>query len=893
MANPLTGDFDAVLQVSGSTVNRLLASMHQNGGSNPTLPSFPHGVWIRIGDPHTVHGMRGNLLGQISVPRIDLIHEVSDRFWLEVSVRARYTADPGTTPLPEFINGTIRAQYRIDTIDPSCSGWQKLAPDYLWIRAIGDTVSFTGTAKDDLKPLSVLPTVSNAAADDAKITQLATHLLTAQFEATPHKVSRRFRRGSMRSLNVGTNRSAVVVPIGLTGDPSAGNIASIDQDFLDGRDVGIAVNRDFIMGRIQEQLDAIKASFQRNLEFKYKSSVDLGFLGGIDVLTVTIDYTVKLTSAGAQWLGGMAPILGLGIPGGLVAISITGQGRTQKAIFNFDFNVTQLLLISFDASSEEFVASPFGSAAVHVTGTFGSIIESYAKPKIQADVATLVQNAAGGLAGELSLHSRKEELVKQLQTMDANANAWFDNAAFTPDGVIVRGTIALSDRRNPMPGFAITTEKDAYTAYESWIPGGRIDSFSWSWSWLNNGGSPGTDTVIDRFVKRRPPAAIPNGRFGARRGLRDPLPGLDGMGQACLVISGVQVDSVTGALVTVSTARKCKRFGFDIKLATPGRVFLTEWVPGPKDPVGPVSEAAVHEVSGPNAQGHGANTLVVRVGAGWNEEIGVSLREGLSNATRRDAGMVVLVLFGDGKLRQQPSDIFKELDRLSADIEAPLVVNEDVRGSWSQALGMEARDGESSDLQWRLISPTGGVTWARSGSIDGRQLASALDDYLFRSPIPAAALPTRGVTIGMRLSGSAFASDVIGRLGGIDIDIEATCPPPPFGRLGVNTSATFVSVKSSSSAAALRRLTEKSGSAGATMFTAVVVDGATSQEVEEMRSSLPDDVMAIPDPDGSISRRFGVRVWPSTVSINESGLITSFESGADSSSDRPEAGEES
>ena len=50
MSNPLTGDFDAILQVSGSTVNRLLASMHQNAFTNRNLPSFPHTVQIRIGD---------------------------------------------------------------------------------------------------------------------------------------------------------------------------------------------------------------------------------------------------------------------------------------------------------------------------------------------------------------------------------------------------------------------------------------------------------------------------------------------------------------------------------------------------------------------------------------------------------------------------------------------------------------------------------------------------------------------------------------------------------------------------------------------------------------------------------------------------------------------------
>ncbi len=30
MANALTGDFEGVLQVSGGTINRLLATLHQN-----------------------------------------------------------------------------------------------------------------------------------------------------------------------------------------------------------------------------------------------------------------------------------------------------------------------------------------------------------------------------------------------------------------------------------------------------------------------------------------------------------------------------------------------------------------------------------------------------------------------------------------------------------------------------------------------------------------------------------------------------------------------------------------------------------------------------------------------------------------------------------------------
>ena len=69
MPNPLTGDFDAVLQISGGTLNRLMASMHQNAFENPKLPSFPHSVRMRIGDDHAYEGVRGLVHAQVSVPR--------------------------------------------------------------------------------------------------------------------------------------------------------------------------------------------------------------------------------------------------------------------------------------------------------------------------------------------------------------------------------------------------------------------------------------------------------------------------------------------------------------------------------------------------------------------------------------------------------------------------------------------------------------------------------------------------------------------------------------------------------------------------------------------------------------------------------------------------------
>ncbi|HEX6575869.1 MAG TPA: hypothetical protein VF042_12945 [Gemmatimonadaceae bacterium] len=862
MANPLTGDFEAVLQVSGATVNRLLASMHQNAGANPDTPTFPHSMQMRVGDPDPIDGMRGWVAAQLGTPRIELIHGVSDRFWIEVPVRARYTPDAGSVPLPEFIHGTVRAQYRVEMVDPNCFGWEKITGEYLWVRVERDTVSFTGTAVDDVSIITATQASIDPATADARVTALARHLLATRFKATPHKVSKRFRQGAMRSLNPGIGNSLVAVPIGLSGDPSQGKIDSITQNILGGRDVAIGINRDVIMRKVQEQLDAFRQSFRTVFHFRGKAGLDLGSWGDVDIAGANIDWSITISAASAKWIGGLPPMMGTSLPGGLIEISLHGQARTQKSYLNFDFDVTQTMLIRFDGSIEEFTASPFGTAIVNVPGFLGAVIEMFARSQIQSSVATALTNAASGMTGDVSIANRKTELVNQLQTMDELSDVFFTDAVFTADGAIVRGNITVSPRSAPDISFGFNGVKNGYAAFNSWIPGGSIDSFNWSWKWFNYGGKPGFETLGDRYVLRRP-AAKGQGQFGITLGVNQPLPGLDGMGQVCLVVTGTRVHAVTGEPEEITVSRKCRKFGFDLALATPDRLFLREWAPGPRDPIGPVAEVAVHEVNADRSNSHGANTLIIRAGNAWNNEVAASIRDGLANSRRRDAGLVVLVLFNEKRLMEAQPVMLEDLRTLAAEIEAPLVVNEDVESSWARALRMEDRDG----VEWRLVTPTGGVTWMHSGYIAARDLSSVLDDYLLRSPPPAIMHTTSGGIAGERILPYAFESDVIGRLS----RMEDACPPPPFERLGIETVVSFIRKNSVSSEAALRSVAE-SNRGRSEQMRVFVLDGGTREDAERMRELLP-DAMIVADENGKIARRFGVSMWPSTLQISGSGVI--------------------
>ena len=50
MSNQLTGVFDAVVEVRAEAVNRVLATLHQNGAVEEKSPKFLHSFTARVGD---------------------------------------------------------------------------------------------------------------------------------------------------------------------------------------------------------------------------------------------------------------------------------------------------------------------------------------------------------------------------------------------------------------------------------------------------------------------------------------------------------------------------------------------------------------------------------------------------------------------------------------------------------------------------------------------------------------------------------------------------------------------------------------------------------------------------------------------------------------------------
>src|SRR5439155_14258255 len=193
---------------------------------------------------------------------------------------------------PEFVNGTVRAEYRLASVDENCFGWRGIAADYIWPRVVRKSVSFAGTAHHGGEILHIHSGASDEDEDGAHVTRQIAELLATQFAATPQKVSTAFRPGSLRSLNVG-GESAVAAPIGLGGVPPLDRLDSIEQVIVRGNDLAVGIDRDYIVSQAQQVLDDLVAEFYATFRIRVTS------LFGFDV--VDFGYGVSLTNATAEW----------------------------------------------------------------------------------------------------------------------------------------------------------------------------------------------------------------------------------------------------------------------------------------------------------------------------------------------------------------------------------------------------------------------------------------------------------------------------------------------------------------------------------------------------------------------------------------------------------------
>ena len=411
-------------------------------------------------------------------------------------------------------------------------------------------------------------------------------------------------------------------------------------------------------------------------------------------------------------------------------------------------------MLSFDTTSGALTLTPATpSVTVTAKGLASGTVASAVKSAILSALPPIVQAACNQAQPTLAgMSTRTQGLAQQLQTLDAKAAVSLDSANFSADGIALLGTVALSPRSPPTVKFA--KMGDAFNALESWIPGGRIDKFEWSWSWSAHASQlpPGSATLgrsVLALVVLRERRVVRGMSIGAAT----PLPGLDGVGSVCLKIVGVRVDPASGALVPVQTTVHCTRYGLNLggPVRQADRLFVRDFTHGGARQR--VADLPLVSLGTSSSNGGGSNTLVVLPGKRVDEREAAAIEQGLVRCRRHDAGLSLLVLFDEGVLEAGSHTTTAPVQAIGEKLGISVDVNEDVHGGWSKAFG---RDGGTL---FAIITPDGVPVWTHKGTHDASTLASALDFHLKASldstPRPYGVAEFRGRSLESRCAGAS------------------------------------------------------------------------------------------------------------------------------------------
>lgn len=873
MANNLTGDYQASLQVSGRLINGLLATLHRNGATDDPPLKLPHLATLRVGDPPKSPALelradfrqwlrgfqasdryfepgrllasltlnapagaagkikdafaqfgkgkvrkkppgtvRGRVKLQVSSPTISLTNGSTSEVTLHLDVRAHYYPDAGTSGVvaPEHpVHGEARVVFDIHhqsnklVIRPSSQD---------------SKIQFIAAQGTHLSQVEV-----------DQIAVVLRAVIREQFTPQPLDLPSGFPFFAFKALGSGSSQT-LALPLQLSGDPlSATHLQSVTQSFIGSAGFAFAVSRQFVEQQIQNLSDSIKASVEG-----FKKIVNR---------TLDIYYTAKVTSnPSLKWNNGSIDFS--------IGIKLVGH---NSLLGDFDITVKQELKLKLKASTQAVTIKPVGDPEVH-----GSIIVDLIE-LLGGGIVKAVKDARDDAldGGGYSINDRvqdtflgaRDKFVQGLRNFDNSASAAFTVVEVTQDGVIVRGEVGSATPQAPVVRIAEIEEGTAFSALQSWIPGGRVDRMIWSWVERSRGKmriwTDGTraSTEAHRFIFPKP------------AGLKD-------LGSVCLRIEGT-LTSPDGQVTNVSSATVCNvhdSFGPILEIPSwwePLTVPL--WLPDTKPDTILRDAIAGHlSVQGdmPRKNGPAHNSLVYF--ADWRaDKLLAALARALDLMKRRKVSLVLTVVVPAGGLDCRRSEAEAKLDDVAERLGERLLVTEDSEGAWTRTFATSKLPSAF------LINALGELTWKHEGEADPKELAAALDHYLVPAPAPRSR-PLRLTNSRCQCHG---APDVV-------LDDERENPFALHRLRGREVMLNFFHAPSPPCIKELLRLQSLLKNAdGRAPFIVGFHDGKERKVIDEIRKQHALTFPIYPDPELRIARKYGVRCWPTTISVDARGRV--------------------
>ena len=426
--------------------------------------------------------------------------------------------------------------------------------------------------------------------------------------------------------------------------------------------------------------------------------------------------------------------------------------------------------------------------------------------------------------------------------------------AITPDGIIVRGDFLLSARIPPVVDVRETDDESAFTAFESWVPAGRLERLNWSWVEYSSASVWGELKVRQeehRFILPKPP-------------------GITSRSQICLRVEGTQIGS-TGASISVTGGTACL-----VPIPNPIMNVPSWWEPVmvplwradiPADAVlrDAITGHVTLQAETPLEQPRAHNSLIYF--ADWQADAPLApLAEAFERVQRRSVSLAVFVVLPAGAFDARRRELEAKLAPLARRPSANLHVTEDDEGGWTRTFAPATCPAAF------LINARRQVAWTCEGSLDAPGLARAVDQRADVAPPPRSVPLRLNVSRGDRIPDAVFDDDsgqqvALHRLRG--------------RRLLLN----FWQSWSAPCRQELGRLQSLQDGAEEDRPTVLAFHGGPKTDLDAIRKELGLTFTLVQDVDQQVARIYGVRCWPTTVAVDAEGRIERVQFGNTASRD--------
>jgi len=394
--------------------------------------------------------VRGTVKLQVSSIKITIPDGSSSEVTLHARVRAHYYPDAGTTEMPSPVSGDMHATFDVRKVH-----FPTVTKLYIQPSSEDSKLQFIAATGSGLNP-----------ADEGRITAELRKVVRQSLSLLPVDLPLDFPFTDFKGLGSGPSR-VIALPFQLSGagQPSSA-LQTLTQSFVGTSGFGLAVGKDFVTSLID--LGAIREAIRvRPVAFT--------------VAGYSITYRLRFS---------LGPTLTFKSGGIEISGQVEAETSTSWAPNGF-VRFKQLATLVLDTSAQMVNLVRVGEPNVDESWF---ISHNSAVNIVRSEIDKALSANAGPVRRVFT--DAKSSLVRGLKTFDTSVIALYTAVEITPDGVITRGDISSAARNSPVVEIAETHQGAAFTAFQSWIPAGRIDRFVWSWvehSGLGHGLWSGTE----------------------------------------------------------------------------------------------------------------------------------------------------------------------------------------------------------------------------------------------------------------------------------------------------------------------------------------------------------------------------------------------------------------